>query len=477
MLNPTRTTPIGFRISNSYFTCLCYHHQKKAQSLFRKEPFGRKTKKWGFHRLVKNPSEAGDSNKKGSLAGAIALVIGTNIGSGMLALPQKASPAGFVPSSVSVIVCWAFLLIEALLLVEINVALLRKRKRKRDGELEVISFRTMAQETLGEWGATLATVTYVLMGYSCMVAYCSKSGDLLFQWINLPAPVSSCLFTALFTMLISIGGTQATDLVNQWLTASMIGLLLAIEVLAFASGGWSGIGGGGSDWAKIPAAMPLIIFSLVYHDIAPVLCAYLEGDLDRIRASVILGSLVPLMALLVWDAIALGLAAEVEQIVDPIELLFRVEWGGVSLLVGAFSLLVVGTSLIGTLLGFSEFFKEQLKKLVWVSPPTQELNGGWWGRNKVNVMAMTIVVAPSLFVSTTFPDAFSAATEITGGYFMTVLYGVLPPAMAWTMQKKQHECSGEKSLSDAWPALIMVALFACGILVDQILQDTQALQL
>ena len=60
---------------------------------------------------------------------------------------------------------------------------------------------------------------------------------------------------------------------------------------------------------------------------------------------------------------------------------------------------------------------------------------------------------------------------------MTVMYGVLPPAMAWTMKKKEYESSGEKSLSDAWPALIMVALFSCGIMVDQILQDTHALQL
>lgn len=31
--------------------------------------------------------------KKGSISGAVALIIGTSIGSGILALPQKASPA------------------------------------------------------------------------------------------------------------------------------------------------------------------------------------------------------------------------------------------------------------------------------------------------------------------------------------------------------------------------------------------------
>lgn len=33
------------------------------------------------------------TEKKGTVAGAVALIIGTSIGSGMLALPQKASPA------------------------------------------------------------------------------------------------------------------------------------------------------------------------------------------------------------------------------------------------------------------------------------------------------------------------------------------------------------------------------------------------
>lgn len=131
---------------------------------------------------------------------------------------------GIIPSSISVIGCWIFLLIEALLLVEINVALMNKKRRKKDeNELDVISIRTMAQETLGDWGGAIATVAYVFLGYSSMVAYSCKSGEILFQLINLPAPISGSLFTALFTMLVSIWGTKATDRVNQYLTASLIG--------------------------------------------------------------------------------------------------------------------------------------------------------------------------------------------------------------------------------------------------------------
>lgn len=58
---------------------------------------------------------------------------------------------------------------------------------------------------------------------------------------------------------------------------------------------------------------------------------------------------------------------------------------------------------------------------------------------------------------------------------MTVLYGVLPPAMAWTMHKSLHEFTDQKALSNARPVLILVGVFACGIVVEQILQDTLAL--
>lgn len=54
-----------------------------------------------------------------------------------------------------------------------------------------------------------------------------------------------------------------------------------------------------------------------------VICAYLGGDIARIRVSVILGSIVPLVVLLVWNAVALGLSTHVGQIVHPVQLLMR----------------------------------------------------------------------------------------------------------------------------------------------------------
>ena len=117
------------------------------------------------------------------------------------------------------------------MLVEINVGLRRKKGKKEEetSELEVISLRTMAQETLGDFGGTLATVSFVFLGYTSLVAYSSKSGEILYRLINLPAPISGFIFTSVFIMLISLGGTRATDQVNQFLTVAMIGTLCRLS--------------------------------------------------------------------------------------------------------------------------------------------------------------------------------------------------------------------------------------------------------
>lgn len=53
-----------------------------------------------------------------------------------------------------------------------------------------------------------------------------------------------------------------------------------------------------------------------------VICSYLGGDLPRIRSSFLIGSVVPLLSLLVWDAIVLGFSAD-SGAADPFDLFMR----------------------------------------------------------------------------------------------------------------------------------------------------------
>ncbi|KAK9128112.1 hypothetical protein Syun_016909 [Stephania yunnanensis] len=100
-----------------------------------------------------------------------------------------------------------------------------------------------------------------------------------------------------------------------------------------------------------------------------------------------------------------------------------------------------------------------------------------------------MAVVPSLFISTIVPDAFSAATDIAGGYCMTLPYGVFPSAMALAMQSRRSTdaslANGDKGgnktdvgqlvLSEVRPVPIGLGLFGCGIIMEQILQQVSAL--
>ncbi|PAN50568.1 hypothetical protein PAHAL_9G528500 [Panicum hallii] len=451
--------------------------------------------------------------RRGSVAGAAALIVGTSIGSGILAVPQRTAPAGFIPSAACMVTCWAFLVAEALLIAEINVHLRRRRDKdvSHGGggggglDLEVISVKSMAQETLGAWGGHLAAAAYLFLAYTSMVAYASKSGEVLSRLVaGVPEPVSGAAFTAALALLVAGGGTGVTDRVNQVLTFAMTGLLLAIEVSAVAVGGGLSLPPN-ANWEQVPAALPVIIFTLVFHDMAPVICAYLEGDLARIRLSILLGSLVPLVSLLVWDDIALGLATDLSGL-DILDML-KTEWSYT--VVETFSLLAVGTSLIGTLLGASQFFIEQLTNLA-SSPSAQEhdimkekINKGIGvfrkedgsghpgavailEKNRLSYIATGIVVVPTMVIAATVPDSFSIATDIAGGYCMTILYGVLPPLMAWAIGSnlsgpgagladeelpKDRRGKWDMTSASAKPVLVGMGVFSALMVLEQMVQD------
>jgi tyrosine-specific transport protein len=123
------------------------------------------------------------------------------------------------------VICWGFLVFEALLLAEVNVFLLKQRdtSHAQKSKSEVISLCSMAEQTLGKWGAILSRIGYILLTYTIMVAYVAKSGEDLSFLVNMPAPIAGTLFTCTFGILVFAGGAKLTNKVNQLLTACLMG--------------------------------------------------------------------------------------------------------------------------------------------------------------------------------------------------------------------------------------------------------------
>lgn len=185
----------------------------------------------------------------------------------------------------------------------------------------------------------------------------------------------------------------------------------------------------------VPTSVPIIALSFVYQNVVPVLCTNLEGNLSKIRTSIVLGTAIPLALFLVWNAVILGtitgLETDSDKIADPLQLLQSTN-GVVGPIVEVFSLLAIATSYIGFVLGLADFLADLLKL------PS--------GQNRPLPYLLTLV--PPLILSLLDPEIFFKSLDFAGTYGVLVLFGILPAAMAWS------DRYSSSSVSPNIPALV-----------------------
>lgn len=168
----------------------------------------------------------------------------------------------------------------------------------------------------------------------------------------------------------------------------------------------------------IPTSIPIIALSFVYQNVVPVLCTNLEGDLSKIRSSIVVGTAIPLVLFLVWNGVILGtitITNPDHKLADPLQQLLATN-GVVGPIVGAFSLLAIATSYIGFVLGLSDFLSDLLKLPSDRSRP----------------LPYFLTLFPPLILSLLDPDIFFKALDFAGTYGVLVLFGVVPAAMSWS---------------------------------------------
>jgi len=419
----------------------------------------------------------------GSVLGAIALITGSTVGAGMLALPEATAGGGFIPSAGIMIVSWLILTSEALLLAEVNLSVKEKRRKETGEDPDtVITLKEMAEKTVGPVGAKLTSGLYLFLANTLLVAYISKGGELLDLLSNhsMPASIASLVFTLGLGGLLWKGSEKTIDTTNRVFTSLLLflfgGLLLGGSQFAHF-----GTLLQQQDWTQEWGALPVVFLALVYHDLVPVLCKQLGWDKRKIRTSLVCGSLVPLSLFLAWDAVALALVPgavnviEAGGAIDPIRVLIETQGDLAGSAIAMFSLLAVATSFIGTTLGLSEYMKAETSKLFKGSNKTAVKEQGAQVDEKL--MAMMLTLAPPTFAAFSSPNLFFAATRIAGGYGMTLLYGVLPPIMAWYLRHPAEDASCAKKrelVPGGRPVLASLTSFAASVEIGKLLTDLKA---
>ncbi|KAI7844273.1 hypothetical protein COHA_002071 [Chlorella ohadii] len=368
-------------------------------------------------RLFSNLNPSSLKHEPGSVLGAAALVAGTAVGAGILAIPAITAESGFAASSVALVGGWAFSVATGLLIAEVNINLLCEVGAGRG-----VSISSMAQRTLGDAGSSIVSLCYAGLHYALLVAYIAKAGEIVQQLTGVPEWAADAAFAALFGGLCFSARAKTLDTVNSVLVAAVVATFLGLVGVAVTDLRPEQLAT--ANWGAVPDTLPVIMLSFVFHNIVGTIATSLEGDVQKIRQAIILGSGVPLLMFLAWDAAVLGSSGEELLLqagtaagADPLAALRATGGALVAPLIDAFSFLAVATSFIGFILGLNDFWSDRLQLPTGARQPLPYL----------------LTLGPPLLLALSLgPAVFLDALDFAGTYGVLVLFGLIPVAMVWS---------------------------------------------
>lgn len=386
---------------------------------------------------------------KGKILGGVLLVSGTAIGAGMLALPMSTAKNGFILSAVAFLICWFFMTLAALLLLEINLRV--------PGEKDLIS---MINTTLGTAGKILAWVLYLLLLYSLICAYLTVSSAWLVKLVEeyfkfiLANPLAIVGIALVFGLIISYG-TGITEKINRFLALGLVVSYFVLISMALPSVDLAKIGMGKID--SLPYTFPLIITAFGFSVIIPSLTNYFDRNVKVLRFVIIMGGALPLLIYLIWEFVALGIiplegsnglnalaarhengtgvALALEQIIGNPWITESSRW---------FAIFAILTSLIGVSLALFHFLADGLQ----LEPRK--------GLNRLFLLGITFL--PAIGIISFYPYGFDKILSFAG-IFVAILLGIIPALMAWRSRYYLHASIRSYRVFGGKPLLIGVMIF------------------
>ncbi|MBW4428042.1 MAG: tyrosine transporter [Nostoc desertorum CM1-VF14] len=376
------------------------------------------------------------NHQPGSVLGSSALIVGTTIGAGILALPAVTLPSGIVPSTSGLIAVWLYALVSGLLVAEVTLNTMRTEGRANIGFLGVV------EKILGKVGGRLTGGVYLFMHYALLVAYITEGGDILESatakiWSVqiLPSWVGTIAFTLLFGGIMYLGREKFIEKLNS----AFVGIVIVsfLGLLLLAGGHIQSTQLLFQNWSALGSAISVMSVALFFQNVVPLVVTQLEGDAHKIRQSIFIGSVIPLIMFLAWNTVILGsispdmlrATSNGKIIFDPLQVLRAGgagEWLGV--LVSIFSEFAIATSFIGFVYGLLDL----LKDIFFIAQ--RKLSS--------RLPLYSLAIFPPMTLGTLNPSIFFTALDYTGTFSISVLGGIIPVLMSWKQRQEQENSDG-----------------------------------
>jgi tyrosine-specific transport protein len=234
---------------------------------------------------------------KSKMLGGILLIVGTTIGGGMLALPIVTAQGGFWGASLLLIASWMVMTFSAFLLLEVNMWM--------PSNSNII---LMAKNALGGWAEIIAWFCYLLLFYCLLAAYIAGGSDILHGLVSaMGLDTSIQLDCVLFTLILAavvFNGIQFVDYTNRALMfikistfILLVGFIVPHMQVARLSEG---------QIKYLVPAFTVVMTSYGFSTLIPSLRSYFQNDLNKLRKTILIGSLIPLACYLAWVAAIFG---------------------------------------------------------------------------------------------------------------------------------------------------------------------------
>ncbi|GAU32591.1 hypothetical protein TSUD_147050 [Trifolium subterraneum] len=233
-------------------------------------------------------------------------------------------------------------------------------------------------------------------------------------------------------------------------------------------------------FSSILPIIPVAVLTLGFHVITPFICKIAGNTIDDARKAILIGGTVPLVMVLSWNLIVLGLVGSNEGpnfVGDPITLLLSVNPSALSAVQG-FAFSAMATSLIGYAVSLPKQILDTLE-LVYGKGDNNVYGNGRVGSvfysggggggesgdgvgysgivgfgssrdlsemrlnekrfDGIKLVVTLVVLCFSVLIASYFRSTFSKALDFAGVYANCFLFGIIPPVMTYIHQQSKKE--------------------------------------
>lgn len=386
--------------------------------------------------------------KQGSAIGAILLITGSCIGSGMLGLPVVSAAAGFIPSTLAMALAYLFACSTGLLLVEAALWF--------DGKVHMIS---LCKETLGNEGKWVAWSFFCFLFYCLFVAYIEGGGQLFTSLISFLFKGSFSREVGIFICVLVVScivytGTRFVSYISR---VFLVGLAISYGFLVVL--GLPQVEGQQllhKNWTAAAATIPILFICFGYQNLVPTVIYFVKKNVKMIRQAILIGNFIPFCVYLLWNFLILGILPDIDvsKVVaegDMVTGLLKKasESSSVIFFANAFSFFAIVTPFAVSTIAFLDFLKDGLKKIPFFQN---------------DALLFGFVLIPPTIFTLVYPNLFLSALGFAGGFVDAVLFGILPVMIVWVGRYRKG-LQGPYTVGGGKGTLSLVLLFSIGVIL------------